>query len=82
MGVWGKTWNRAVVFGAGGVPGFRPVRFRIGPPPASASAQAGGGPRQKRSAQRPYTRALRCTVTVRTMYGCGSGAKGPFTVVG
>ena len=32
MGVWGKTWNRAVFFGAGGVPGFPPVRFRIGPP--------------------------------------------------
>ena len=29
-GVWG-TWNRAVFFGAGGVPGS-PVRFRIGPP--------------------------------------------------
>jgi hypothetical protein len=22
MGVWGKTWNRAVVFGAGGFRGF------------------------------------------------------------
>jgi hypothetical protein len=29
-GVWGKTWNRAV-WGARGVPGFPPVRFRIGP---------------------------------------------------
>ena len=32
--VWGKTWNRAVVFGAGEVPGVPPVCFRIGPPPA------------------------------------------------
>jgi hypothetical protein len=31
MGVWGKTWNRAV-WGARGVPGFPPVRFPIGPP--------------------------------------------------
>jgi hypothetical protein len=32
MGVWGKTWNRAVFFGAGGVLFSPPVRFRIGPP--------------------------------------------------
>jgi hypothetical protein len=30
IGVWGKTWNRAVFVGAGGVPGVPPVRFRIG----------------------------------------------------
>ena len=28
MGVWGKTWNRAVFFWGRGVPGFPPVRFR------------------------------------------------------
>jgi hypothetical protein len=32
MGVWGKTWNGPWFCGAGGVPGFPPVRFRIGLP--------------------------------------------------
>ena len=32
VGVWGRTWNRAVFPGAGGVPGSPPVRFRSGPP--------------------------------------------------
>ena len=31
MGVWGKTWNRAVVLRGRGGSGFPPVRFRIGP---------------------------------------------------
>lgn len=39
MGVWGKTWNRAVVFRGRGVPGFPPVRFRIGPHAACLLAE-------------------------------------------
>jgi hypothetical protein len=32
MEVWGKTWNRAVFFGAGGGSGCSPSAFPIGPP--------------------------------------------------
>jgi hypothetical protein len=32
MGVWGKTWNRAVIFGAGGGSGFSPSAFPDGLP--------------------------------------------------
>jgi hypothetical protein len=38
-GVWGKTWNRAA-WGARGVPGFPPVRFRIGPPSCWSRSRA------------------------------------------
>ena len=94
MGVWGKTWNRAVVCGRRGGSGFSSSAFPDWSPLLSvhswsravvfltslssscrgsevrrrgggaertgASAQAGGGPRQKRSAQHPHARARHC----------------------
>ena len=39
MGVWGKTWNRAVVLRGRGGSGFSPVRFRIGLPGVCSLAE-------------------------------------------
>jgi len=80
-------WSPSCLFTRGAQPfltslsGPLGVGVRSGTPrrcAASPSAQAGGGPRRKRGAQRPHTRALRCTGGVRGVSGACVGSAAGF----